>query len=236
MIITAPTGLYKPILPKKSSQSGNYSFTISNSPPPKSGQTFVQLPLPEVIRKPSDRIYSKSEKRAFLGDLVYDIAASGPPTTASGSTQFEIGQVLQFVENEDVGVDSYEFSREELRQDLKSIDFESVGLSEDQYLELINKSFERLDKITLEISEVSSELNSNKASIKAIQSKINNATELYSNIVVVLGEDSEQANTVKNSLEDLENNKDKLISDRNTLNDRLEELREEMRKVREVVR
>lgn len=237
MIITAPTGLYKPILPKSPSDSGNYTFTISSLPPPKSGQTFIQIPLPEVIRKQPDRVFSKLQKREFLGELVFDVTIPGPPTTGGGTAQFEIGQVVPFSEEgSKKSVDPYVLKIEELRQDLKVIDYVSAGMSKQQYLELKEKSESRFGEITAEISEVSSGLNSNKSSISSIQAVINNAFSLYENIIVVLGDDSSQAITVKNTLEDLNEKKDNLILERDVLESSLEALRNELQKVREVVR
>lgn len=236
MIITAPTGLYRSILPQSPSDAGNYTFTISNNSPPRSGDFFVQLPSPELFRQAPDRVYSKLQKRAFYGDLIFDITASGPGTTGNGTDQFEIGQVLEFSEEETESADPFELNKIELRQDLKVIDFESAGLDQKDFNELVNASENRLEELSLEIAEISTDLKSNADSISANQASINNSSSLLNNIVAILGEESLQANKVKNNLELLRDQKADLLAERESLQSQLNELRNEQQIVREVVR
>lgn len=236
MIITAPTGLYEPVLPQSPGDSGNFTFTISGQQPPRSGESFVQLPLPEVVRKQPERVYSKQQKRVFLGELVYDITIPGPATTGNGSPLFEIGQVLEFDDISDEDADPYSLDKVELRQDLKVIDFKSVGLTEEEFRELRDTSERRLDEITKGISEIGSDINSNKEEIQANQAMINNSNSILKNIITVLGSDSTQAIKVRNNLDSLEQKKTELLENRKELQNKLNDLRAELRIVREVVR
>lgn len=236
MIITAPTGLYEPILPQFPSDAGNFTFTISGQLPPRSGEFFVQLPLPEVIKKSPDRVFSKSDKRRFYGELVYDLTISGPPTTGNGAAQFEVGQVLEFIEGQSEFADPFELGSVELRQDLKVIDFESAGLDQQDYDELKIASENRLEELSFDIGRISTELKSNADSIAANQANINNSSALLANIVVVLGESSNQAIKVENNLESLREEKSELLEERVILQSELSQLRSEIQRVREVVR
>ena len=236
MIITAPTGLYKSILPQNPSDAGNFTFTISDQPPPRSGESFVQLPLPEIGKQLPDRVFTKLQKRVFYGELVYDITVSGPGTTGNGTSQFEVGQVLNFVDQEEELVDPFELDSIELRQDLKVVDFEAAGLNEEDYAELRLASEKRLEELTLEIAIVSTELKSNADSIQSNQANTNNSASLLANIVIVLGDDSSQANKVKDNIESLQEEKDELLSSRDESQSSLSDLRDELQRVREVVR
>lgn len=236
MIITAPTGLYSPILPQSPSDPGNYTFTISNQPPPKSNGTFIQLPLVEQLRPLPPRVYTKIEKRVFLGSLVYNITVPGPPVTGSGSSQFEIGQVLEFSDENISSSDPYSMKIEELRQDLKVVDFTTAGLSQNEYDELKTASESRMDDITASISEVSSELNSNTDSIQRNQANINSSTSLLNNIILVLGDNSLQAIKVKARLDEFKLIKNDLLESRVLLQSTLDSLRSELQVVREAVR
>jgi len=236
MIITAPTGLYNSIIPKSATDSGNYTFTISNNSPPRSSGTFVQLPSPEIIRKQPDRVFTKGQKRSFLGKLVYDVTVPGPAITGSGTLQFDIGDVLEFGDTDTTTSDPFALSVEQIRQDLKAIDFESAGLTEDEYIQLREASEKRIDEITSRIAEVSSELNTNKESIRRNQSNINNSKSLLDNIILVLGDNSVQAQKVKNNLNKLDDEKNELLLVRSDLQSSLSDLRSELQKVREVVR
>jgi len=236
MIITAPTGLYEPILPQSPSDPGNYTFTISNQPPPKSSGTFVQLPLVEQLRQAPPRVFTKTEKRFFLGSLVYNITVPGIPATGSGAPQFEVSQVLEFTDEDLSSSDPYSMKSEELRQDLKVVDYTTAGLSEDEYDELKLASENKIDSITSSIASVSSELNSNADSIQRNQANINNSTSLLNNIILVLGSDSFQAVKVKNRLEEFQIVKVELINERKLLQSSLDSLRSELQIVREAVR
>jgi len=236
MIVTAPTGLYEPILPQSSEDAGNFTYTISSQSPPRSAGTFVQLPAPEVFRKQPDRVYTKQQKRVFLGKLVFDVTVPGPAITGSGTAQFDIGDILEFVDADPVTSDPFTLVREQVRQDLKAIDFESAGLSKDEYIQLREASERRMDEITVQIAEVSSDINSNKESIQHNQANINNSRSLLDNIILVLGDDSVQAEKVKNNLDDLNARKADLLVERQQLQASLQTLRDELQKVREVVR
>lgn len=236
MIITAPTGLYDPILPISPEDPGNFTFTISGQPPPRSSETFVQLPLPEIIKKLPDRVYTKQQKRQFFGKLVYDITYSGPSASGSGVSQFDIGDVIEFSDDDIESSDSFTLSKEILRQDLKEIDFETIGLTDEEYQELVSASELKIEQITSDISEVSSKINTNNSLIRTNQADINNAKSLLENIILVLGNSSVQAIKVKNKLDLLVDDKSDLISEREELQSNLSSLRDELQKVREVVR
>ena len=138
MIITAPTGLYTPVLPTRPSDPGNITYTISTESPPRSPETFVQLPASEEIRRDPEPVFDKEQKRVFAGELIYDITVTSEARTGSGVRQFEVGEILEFSEEETVETDPYNLDDIELRQDLKVIDYEGAGLSDDHevYLKL----------------------------------------------------------------------------------------------------
>jgi chromosome segregation ATPase len=240
MIISAPTGLYLPILPKSPSESGNISYVISNNDPPRSSTTFIQFPGFERIFRESDLVYDKEEKRVFAGELIYDITKPSESIKGSGVAQFEIGQVLEFseesVSTDSSEVDTYNLDRLELRQDLKAIDYESVGLSKSDYEELVSASLKRLNEITDEIGSVGASLKSNNSLILKNQADINNANSLLNNIEAILGATHASADKVRQTLEDLESTKSELLSERQSLQLELASLRDELNKVREVVR
>lgn len=236
MIITAPTGLYTPILPRSANDPGNYTFTISDQPPPRSRETFVQLPLPEIAKKLPDRVYTKQQKRKFLGRLVYDIIVPSPSVSNSGVSQFDIGDILEFGGGDSESSDSFSLSKELLRQDLKEIDFEVAGLTSNEYNQLVSASEIRIEQITGLIAEVSSDINTNNGLIRSNQANINNLNSLLDNIILVLGENSTQASKVKNKLDSLIEEKSELLNERSNLQNYLSDLRDELQKVREVVR
>ena len=234
MIILAPTGLYDTILPGPL-DSGNITYTISNSSPPRSSETFVQLPLSEEIRKSPQRLFNKQESRKYSGKLIFDISVPGPSTDGHGDMQYETGEILEFG-NENGSTDPYTPDRVELRQDTKIVDFERAGLSEADYIKLHEASAEMINVLTNNINIVSTKIKSNASDIESNQSDINNANNILKNIEVVLGQDSEAAEKVRQKLLDYNLEKEQLLNRRSDLLSELDTLKDKLMKVRETVR
>lgn len=235
MIIISPTGLYRTVLPKPD-ESGNISYTISNNLPPRSIQTFLQLPDIVAFRESPDRIYTKLEKREFKGQLVFDVTIPGLSTEDSTSQQFEIGQVIEFTDAESPSTDPYELDSVEIRQDTFVVDFERHGLSKEDAEELIKQSTARMDELTKEISDVGNKLKDNSGLIKLNQADINQAAKLLANIILIQGEDSSSANKVRDKLDGYMQTKSELLEDRDRLQTELQVLRDEQQRIRETVR
>lgn len=236
MIINAPTGLYIPILPIGPGDPGNITFTISDNSPPRSGTTFIRLPPSEEYKSSPARVYTKLEKRRFYSSLLFNITVAGPSSTGSGNPQFEIGQVLDFVDASEEQADPYEMSEITLQQNTKVPDFEVAGISQDEYNRIVRASEERIEAITISIREVSTDLKNNSSAIKLNQSSINQSVALYDNTVIVLGGTDPIALKIKDNIEQLEREKTGLLEERDELQERLDLLRIELQKVREAVR
>jgi hypothetical protein len=235
MIIKYPTALYNTILPGQN-QSGNVTYTISNNNPPKSKSTFLQLPRSEEIRKSPSRIYTKYENRKFVGNLVFNITVPTLATEGSGIKTFEIGQFLDF-SNEDIeNPDPYSLNSIELRQDTNVVNYSKYGLSKDEYNNLVKIAEKKMDDINNQINIIATNLNNNKENISSNQSDINESTKLYNNIILVLGVESTEAKKVKFKIDHYNEYATKLLSEREILLSTLDTLRNDLSNVREVVR
>lgn len=235
MIINYPTALYRPILPD-SGESGNISYTISTQSPPKSGELFLQLPIDQEIRKSEERIYTKQQKRSFIGNLIFDIIKPGKSIEGSGSKQFEIGQVLDFTETDIESSDPYNLEQIELRQDTSVVDYERYGMTKDEYNELLGMSRIKMDDLTKQINNVGTQINDAQDKLRLNQSDINQSTKLYNNIVTVLGSSHQSAIKLQNVINNLKNDRIKLQESLNNYQNELQILRDELQRVREVVR
>lgn len=236
MRITSPTGLYGSILPTGPNDPGNVTFVISNNTPPRSGNVFVKLPPSEEFKAQPDRIYTKFEKRSFLGNLLFDITYSGPSNVGSGSQQREIGEVLEFEEADSDDADPYELQSIVLQQNTSVPNFEVAGISQEEYQQIVKASEERIEQITFQIGDVSTSLKNNKSKLEFNQSSINQSKKLYDNTIAVLGEESSIAIKIKNNLNKLNEDKNELLEERSNLQSSLDSLRTELQKVREAVR
>lgn len=236
MIFNAPSGLYTPILPVSPSDPGNITFTISNNNPPRSGTTFIRLPPSEELKPVPDRVYTKLEKRQFYSDLIYNITTSGPSDSDSGSSQFEIGEVLDFTEDDAQEADPYQLESILLQQNTKVPDFEVAGISQEDYNAIVRASEAKIEELTLFIRQVSTSLKNNGSLISKNQASINQSTALLENTIVVLGEEDPITVKIKTNIEGLEIEKGTLLESRSALQSRLDALRDELQKVREAVR
>lgn len=93
MIIRYPTGLYTNVLPQQPQNSGNVTFTISNSPPPRTNLIFPKVPS-GIVNRTINR--SNQEVRSSVGDLVFTVIQSRRDLEGNNGKTFEIGQVLEF--------------------------------------------------------------------------------------------------------------------------------------------
>jgi hypothetical protein len=196
----------------------------------------LQLPDTVALRPSPERVYTKLEKRAFNGKLVFDIAVPGLSTEDSTAQQFEIGQVIEFSDVQSPSTDPYELDSVEIRQDTFVVDFERHGLSKKDAEELVKQSTARMDELTKEISDVGNQLKDNSGLIKSNQADINQSTKLLANIILIQGEDSSSANKVRDKLDEYVNTKNELLEERNRLQDELQTLRDEQQRIRETVR
>ena len=235
MIINYPTALYKSVLPTPT-EAGNITYTISNNDPPKSTSVFLQLPRSEELRKQPQRTYSKYDKRKFASNLIFNITVPSLSTEGSGSKTFEIGQYLDFSTDVEALPDPYSLESIDLRQDTNVVDYKKYGLSENEYSSIVKMAESRMDEITYNINDVGTRLNDNKENISSNQSDINESTKLYENIVLILGTDNEQAKKVKSKIDGYEAYKIELLAERDNLLSSLDSLRNDLSKVREVVR
>jgi len=235
MIIKAPTGLYRSILPS-GREAGNVTFVISSNDPPKTGELFLQLPPVEDQRSAPDRVFNKLDSRKFLGNLVFDITVSGISSSGSGTKQFEIGEILDFNNAENRNVDVYELESIELRQDTNVVDFERHGISKSEYEELVRNARKQMNEITEEIAKLGTQLKANTDNVSANQAEINQSNKLLDNIVVVQGENNDLVDKVKSVIAQKEEEKTDLLNKRDELQNQIDELRDRLHKVREVVR
>lgn len=234
MIIKSPTGLYKPILPTNG--SGNFTFVISTQNPPRSPEAFINLPQSEELRREPVLIYNKEQKRVFAGELLFDITIPSKVKKSDGNRQYEVGQILDFVDSSVDSVDPYNLEILELRQDTKVIDYKKAGLDDSDYEELKNESLKLQNEITSKIAAISSQLKDNSSLISSNQAEINNSLSLYNNVVEVFGDSHSSAIKINNKLNILNNTKNDLLNERKSLQSELDTLRLKLNKIREVVR
>lgn len=140
MIIRYPTGLYVNVLPQTPDAGGNVTFTISNSPPPRTNLIFPKIPPGVVDRQRTSRNPDILRRREVIGDLVFTVSQSRRNIEGSNDKVFETGQVLEFSDRTLKSLDPMLVGRKTVIQhDIVRINYEPLDISyEDQ--EFINNS------------------------------------------------------------------------------------------------
>lgn len=239
LIITFPTALYSPVLPKKNTDSQSITYTVSSEDPPRYEQTYNQIPYAEEIKPLPDRIYTEKELRTYAGELVFTVSKPSEGESGSNVKQFEVGQFIDFGDVEDI----QELNTQnvpnviELTQNTNVLDYQKAGLSQDEANLLISLSEDKMNKIIGELNAINATVNDNQTKITENQKELNevrkmiNATEL-----VIDSSTSEILDKLKNQEQALLLERESLITSTNELIDFADERFSELLKIREVVR
>ena len=138
MIIKFPTGLYSNILPQSLQDSGNVTFTISNSTPPRTNLIFPKIPSGIVDRKRSIRSSDILKRRSVIGDLVFTISQSSRNDEGTNDKTFETGQVLEFSDVPLKSLNPMLVGRKtQIQHDTTRINYQPLDVNEDDQ-QLIN--------------------------------------------------------------------------------------------------
>lgn len=181
MIIKYPTGLYTSVLPSAANEAGNVTFTISNSLPPRSDLLVPKVPIGIVQRK---RLSSATSNRSSLGDLIFSVSKSQRVVEGNSSRQYEIGQIIEFNEQNGKTVDPMLVSiSTEVRHDTNKLDYELMGLtdSERQVVEGTSTTVQ-----------------------ESISSKLNEYRQLRSNTEQIINNNQKLINELNRTIESLE--------------------------------
>jgi hypothetical protein len=243
MIIEFPTALYDSLLPKQASDSQSVTFLISSTDPPRSVKTFFQLLYSEELKVLPDKIHTDRRRRANLGEFIFNVSSSKPNELSIGNKYFETGQLLDFqdVDEFDPVVTLEVPDKLEMQQNNNLLDLESVGLSEAESDDLIDKSEDKFHESVSLLNDVNANIKNKKASIDSNQRLINETRKARDAALVVYsdtstGDFNEVIVKLNQKEQDLLAIRAGLIEDYNSLVGEANEIYEEMLKLREMVR
>ncbi len=181
MIIRFPTAFYDPLLPDKSSDAGDVTFTISTQDPPRPKNASIKVPdgiAPRIDRDPISRVQ--------FGDLVFTVTDSSQSVLIQGNNQYFLGDVLEFTpELASEQVAAAPNSLLEVRHDLSRIDYKAIGLSDAEILLLSNESASAQEEIRLELNAKRLEYENNNIEISNTQKLLNETNKTLSAIKIV---------------------------------------------------
>lgn len=239
MIIEFPTALYGPVLPKSVSDSTSITYTISSQNPPKRPASGQELPVAEEIKPLPAKLFTKSQNRETFGDLLFVVSQATQSDLESNKKQFEIGQLLDFQQEENIdlltnlGVPE----RIDLLQNTNILDLDSLGLTEDEQQEVIGQANIRMDEIIEEINVIKEQISNNKAKIRENQKSLNENRKAQQAIDSIGSTDlSDIIDRLETQEGNLEAERSSLIAETNLFNEQAEQKFAELLRIRELVR
>ena len=237
MIIEFPTALYIPILPSSPEIAGNVTYTISSEDPPRQSQILQQLPAAEILKPLPSKVFTPEENRAVLGDFIFSVSRSSRSETGSNKKQFEVGQFLDFGDQDTFGdLTVTEVPQKiDLQQNTNLLDLESLGLSTRESDTVTTQASAKFDEILEELNVIKTKIDDNKISISENQKSLNE-TEKTISAVELLDDVEDILADLRNTAEELISEREDLISNTNILNEQAKQKYNDLLKIRELVR
>jgi hypothetical protein len=243
MIITAPTGLYKGVLPA-GDEAGNVTYTISSQSPPRANVTVLQLPVSEEFGAAPDKIFDDDERRAQFGELIFSVVQSNKGLLGSNAKAFEVGEILNFEVlppiEELVTVRAPEDI--EIQHNTNMLNLANLNLTEEEIAQLEAQSETKQRELEAQFAQKQDELKSLDVDIREKQKTINENNKALNAVRTILGVPDGQTSddpifqklSANEALfqEELE----ALISDRNLVAQEVADVSKEVFRISELVR
>lgn len=239
MIISAPTALYKSILPQSQTDLRNVTWTISSNDPPRSKSSVFTLLRTEELRPLPDKIYDAEQRRVVMGEYVFNVSFAGQTVAGSGTKTFETGQVISFT---DVSVAIQQINdlnvpdTVDFQQNTNVLDLSSLGLTSDEINQLTKAATKELESMINELNVLVTTANDLKSEIRANQKMLNEAQKAKEAAIVVFGTDSEIIDKLILKEQGLVMERDQLVTDLNKQIATANDIYQKILEVKEVVR
>lgn len=221
MIIRYPTGQYQDAgqLPKNESDPANVTFTISNEAPKRSTDVVLQLPQAEELHKRQPPIYSDQVRRTAMGKLVFTVVKANRDNTGSNRRQFDIGQYLEFSDEEvaDVSQPSIPLTVD-LQHNTSLLDFGVTGLTDEEIASVVSQSTARKKQLDSELAQIQSQILTAQTAISENQKSINEVRRTIAAVELVVSAQDPIMVKLTTREEQLVAERDVLVADLNTLN------------------
>lgn len=194
MIIKYPTGFYRDVLPQNPEDVGNVTFTISNSPPPRTNLVYPKISVGLVNRKRQVEVISIDERRQELGSLIFTISSAQRSDIGSNSRQYELGEVLEFTDNQGPAAEPMLVSSvTEIRHDTNVLDYAQMGLSDDEQNAIARSALNAQTTLTARLNELKQLRADSDVEINSIQKSINELTRTITALESVVASTQDQS-------------------------------------------
>lgn len=191
MIIKFPTGLYRDVLPVNPQDSGNVTFTISNTTPPRTNLVFPKIPAGLVDRGREQPVpVDQLTNRQSLGTLIFTISSAKRRMVGNNTRQFEIGQVLEFDGNSGRSVEPMLVSEvTEIQHNTNTFDYDSLGVTSDEQEVIAKESFKTHAALTEQLNGLKRKRADAEIEVN-VQQKVINETNRTLSALEVIGDTS----------------------------------------------
>ncbi len=187
MIISAPTALYKSILPKSESDPSNVTFTVSSNDPPRSSQNSQIISSVEELRQLPERVVTQDDREKTYGTYVFSVAAGSQTQVGLGTKSFEVGQILEFEEEIPGTVTPLEVPEEvDIQHNTNLLDYQMLGLTQAETNLLIKDAKNDFNKILDELNLTMTNVNNYQIKVQDNQKEINETRKAKDAAKVVL--------------------------------------------------
>lgn len=222
MIIRFPTGQYQDAgqLPKNPSDTANVTFTISNDDPLRSTDVILQLPLVEEQHKRAPPTYSDQVRRTAMGELVFTVVMANRNNVGSNRRQFNIGQYLEFSDEETIPVSQPSIPLTvDLQHNTSQFDLTDSGLTDEEIAEITLQSTTRKKALESQLAQVQAQIQSDQMAIGENQKSINEIRRTIAAVQLILVPTDPVMIKLVTREEILVAERDVLINGLNALND-----------------
>ena len=237
MIIEFPTGLYITEFPQSAEDSTSITYLVSSTDPPRSEQIFVQVPVAEQLRSLPDKVFSKAENRAVLGEFLFSISGATNSEAGSNKKKFEVGEILDF-ETETLPelINTEVPFNLDLLQDTNLLDLESLGLTDAEIIALTASAEKAFAELIVSLNSTLEQVANNRIAIEENQKSINEARKAKEAALVVAGTGSSIVEKLAQTEEDLIEERDLLVDETNALSLLAQSQFNDLLKTKELVR
>lgn len=206
MIIKYPTALYKTVLPDSPSDSGNVTYVVSNTAPPRADLIFPKIPTGILSRQ---RL--KSPVRDDHNNIpVFTVTSSDKSRASMGNGLFDIGQILEFQDNTNASIEPMLVQNKNISAHAVNIsDYDSLDITNEE-AELIKASAKKkFDQLNRELNSLIELRKNSESEIRGIQKLINASNNKLSALALLDQDDDLDLIKTRliNKIEDLENQK-----------------------------
>lgn len=200
--------MYKNQLPSKPADSGAFTWIVSTEVPRQSEVTAQQLPLARQLRSLENLEFNDEQRRTIYGQLIYTVTNATSNNNLTNLVPLEIGRPLSefdvtLIDKEVANVPD----NVELQHNNNLFDFESVGLTDEEIIDLENKSRSKFNSIRIELVNTNSQLKTVQNSIASYNkalTQVNDAIvalELLGNEDALMNKFTAKQLSIKQTLE-----------------------------------